>query len=65
MTKEIKYEEAMRQLESIVTKMENGDLDLDEMGEQLKKAQQLVKLLKAKLTKTDQEIRKIFEGDEK
>jgi exodeoxyribonuclease VII small subunit len=65
MTKEIKYEEAMRQLESIVTKMENGDLDLDEMGEQLKKAQQLVKLLKAKLTKTDQEIRKIFEEDEK
>lgn len=65
MTKEIKYEEAMHQLESIVTKMENGDLDLDEMGEQLKKAQQLVKLLKAKLTKTDQEIRKIFEEDEK
>ncbi|HCN54409.1 MAG: exodeoxyribonuclease VII small subunit [Prevotella sp.] len=65
MTKEIKYEEAMRQLESIVNKMENGDLDIDEMGEQLKKAQQLVKLLKAKLIKTDQEIQKILDEDEK
>ena len=65
MTKEIKYEEAMRQLESIVNKMENGDLDIDEMGEQLKKAQQLVKLLKAKLTKTDQEIQKILDEDDK
>lgn len=65
MTKEIKYEEAMRQLESIVNKMENGDLDIDEMGEQLKKAQQLVKLLKAKLIKTDQEIQKTLDEDEK
>lgn len=65
MTKEIKYEEAMRQIESIVNKMENGDLDIDEMGEQLKKAQQLVKLLKAKLIKTDQEIQKILDEDEK
>ena len=55
----------MRQLESIVNKMENGDLDIDEMGEQLKKAQQLVKLLKAKLIKTDQEIQKILDEDEK
>ena len=40
--------------------MENNELDLDTMSEELKKAQQLIKLCKDKLTKTDQEIRKII-----
>ncbi len=57
---ELKYEEAMATLEQIVARMENNELDLDTMSEQLKKAQRLIKLCKDKLTKTDQEIRKIF-----
>jgi exodeoxyribonuclease VII small subunit len=54
----------MRQIEHIVAKMENDELDIDEMGEQLKKAQQLIKLCKAKLTKTEVEIQKILSEDE-
>ena len=57
---ELKYEEAMATLEQIVARMENNELDLDTMSEELKKAQQLIKLCKDKLTKTDQEIRKIL-----
>ena len=57
---ELKYEEAMATLEQIVARMENNELDLDTMSEELKKAQQLIKLCKDKLTKTDQEIRKII-----
>ena len=45
--KDIKYEEAVRQLEKIVDKMESGELDIDSMAAQLKKAQELVKLCKA------------------
>ena len=61
MTKEeLKYEEAMATLEQIVARMENNELDLDTMSEELKKAQQLIKLCKDKLTKTDQEIRKLL-----
>lgn len=56
----MKYEEAMATLEQIVARMENNELDLDTMSEELKKAQQLIKLCKDKLTKTDQEIRKII-----
>ena len=56
----IKYEEAVAQLEAILRKMENNQLDIDSLTEQLKKAQQLVKLCKAKLTKTDAEIQKIL-----
>ena len=58
--KDLKYEEAMATLEQIVARMENNELDLDTMSEELKKAQQLIKLSKDKLTKTDQEIRKLL-----
>ena len=58
--KDLKYEEAMATLEQIVARMENNELDLHTMGEELKKAQQLIKLCKDKLTKTDQEIRKLL-----
>ena len=56
----MKYEEAMATLEQIVAHMENNELDLDTMSEELKKTKQLIKLCKDKLTKTDQEIRKLL-----
>ncbi len=56
----INYEEAVRQLEAIVDKMENGEMDLESMTTQLKKAQELIKLCKNKLTKTDAEIEKLI-----
>lgn len=57
--KTIKYEDAIRQLEDIVEKLENNELDIDEMPEALKRAQQLLKLCRDRLTKTDEEIQKI------
>jgi exodeoxyribonuclease VII small subunit len=65
MKKEMKYEEAVKTLEDIVKKMENGEMDIDMMSEQLKTAQQLAKLCKDKLTKTDDEIKKILDGENK
>ncbi len=62
MAKETKYEDAIRQLEDIVTKLENNELEIDEMPSQLKKAQELIKLCKDKLTQTDAEIKKITES---
>ncbi len=56
----MKYEEAMAQLEDIVRKLENEELGLDEMGKQLKTAQKLIKLCKARLTETDEEIQKLL-----
>lgn len=61
--KEIKYEEAVAQLEEIVDKMENDELDIDQLSDQLKRAKELVKLCKDKLTKTDEEIRKLLNED--
>lgn len=59
--KEIKYEEAVYKLETIVDKMERGELDIDSMAAQLKEAQELVKLCKQKLKRTDNEIQKLLE----
>lgn len=63
MAKEFKYEAAMMQLEEIVKKMENGDLDVDSLCEQLKVAQKLIKQCNDKLTKTDEEIKKILDKE--
>ena len=63
MEKNINYEQAMKELESIVAKMENDELDLDMMAKQLKRAQTLIKLCRDKLTKTDEEIKKILAAE--
>lgn len=60
MKQNIKYEDAVRRLEDIVTRMENNELDIDMLSEQLKTAQQLIKLCKDKLIKTDAEIKKLL-----
>ncbi|MBQ9187473.1 MAG: exodeoxyribonuclease VII small subunit [Prevotella sp.] len=54
-----KYEEALRQLEDIVRKMEANEFDIDELAVQLKTAQRLIKLCQDKLTKTEADIQKI------
>ena len=61
--KEIKYEEAVALLGEIVDKMENDELDIDQLSDQLKRAKELVKLCKDKLTKTDEEIKKLLSED--
>ena len=60
MKEEPNYEEAYQELQTIVRHMENDDLDIDQLAVQLKRAQQLIKLCKEKLTKTDEEIKKIL-----
>lgn len=63
MANEPKYEDAIKQLESIVEKLENNELDIDELSKQLKTAQRLIKLCKDRLTKTDAEIQKILSAE--
>ena len=58
MNEELKYEEAMAQLEAIVRKMEFNGLDRDEIAAQLKTAQRLIKFYRDKLTKTESELLK-------
>jgi exodeoxyribonuclease VII small subunit len=56
MSESIKYEETLAQLEAIVRKMENNEYTIDELTVQLKTAQQLIKICREKLTKTEAEL---------
>lgn len=55
------YEKAFAELQTIVRRMESDELDIDQLTTQLKRAQELIKLCKDKLTKTDEEIKKILQ----
>ena len=59
----MKYEESIKELESIVRRMENDELDIDTLATHLKRAQTLIKSCRDKLTKTDEEIKSILAGD--
>jgi exodeoxyribonuclease VII small subunit len=59
--KKVNYEAAVSRLEEIVRKMESDELDIDQLAAQLKEAQTLIKLCKDKLTKTDEEIKKLLQ----
>ena len=63
MKEELKYEQALAELQAIVRRMENDEMDIDQMSEQLKRAQELIKFCKDKLTKTDEEIKKILAAE--
>lgn len=58
------YEKALAELEVIARKMESGGYDIDQLADQLKRAQALIKLCRDKLTKTDAEIKKILDAEE-
>jgi len=56
----VNYEAAVRRLEEIVKKLENDELDVDQMSVQLKEAQQLISQCKDRLTKVDADIKAIL-----
>jgi exodeoxyribonuclease VII small subunit len=65
MNEELKYEAAFAELQAIVRRMENDELDIDQISEQLKRAQELIKFCKNKLSQTEEDIKKILaEGKE-
>jgi len=58
--KKITFNEAMQELEMILDQLEKGELDVDELSGKVKKASVLIKLCKARLKATDEEIDKIL-----
>ena len=50
---EMKYEQAVRELEQIVERMENDELDIDQLSEQLKRARNAYGGLKPPLVSAD------------
>ncbi|HYW94001.1 MAG TPA: exodeoxyribonuclease VII small subunit [Bacteroidales bacterium] len=61
--KEMKYAEAVGEIESILRQLENGDLDVDELAERVKRVTYLIKLCKTKLQNTEESVNKILGED--
>lgn len=60
--KEKSYTEAVQELQEILDKLEAGDMEVDVLTEEIKRASTLLKLCKDKLYKTDTEIKKILDN---
>lgn len=56
--KEKTYNEAITELKAILAKIENEEMDVDNLSEEVKKASELISLCKTKLFKADEELQK-------
>lgn len=54
------YQQAMDELDAIVSQIENDELSIDELSSKIKKASELITFCKNKLRKTDEEVEKIL-----
>ena len=59
MKKEAKFEDQIKELESIINELENGEVDLDTSIEKYTKAMSLVKSCDEKLKKIDEQVSKL------
>ncbi len=60
MSKDIKYTEAFDELKQIVADIEDGEISVDELSIKVKRASELIKLCKAKLTSTEEDVNQIL-----
>ncbi len=59
-SKTISYKGAVAEIEVILEKIENEELDVDDLTEKVKRVSSLIKLCKEKLHNTEQEVEKIL-----
>jgi exodeoxyribonuclease VII small subunit len=60
MIEKINYTEAFNELQMIVSEIEQGEISVDELSEKVKRAAQLIKICKTKLTTTEEDVNKIL-----
>ena len=58
--KTISYADSMAEVEDILEKIENEELDVDELAEKVKRVSVLLKTCKDKLTKTNEQVEQIL-----
>ena len=58
------YEQAMKRLEEIVSRIDSNELDIDSLGVNFEEnAQELIKFCRDKLYKADEEIKKMLDNN--
>jgi len=62
MNKTITYADAIVELETIVSEIENASIGVDELSEKVKRAAELIKFCRSKLTSTEKEVNSILKN---
>ena len=55
------YSQAIERLEKIVRQIDSNELEIDELSEKIKEANEIIDFCTGKLTKADQEIEKLLQ----
>ena len=58
--KEFSFDDAVTEIEDILRNLENGELDIDKLSVEVKRASELIKQCQKKLKSTEDEINSIF-----
>lgn len=56
----VTYKKAIEEIEAILKKIETQDLDVDDLGNKLKRVNELVRICKKKLHTAEKEVEKIL-----
>jgi exodeoxyribonuclease VII small subunit len=60
MKTEMNYTEAFEELQEIIAEIETGEISVDELSKKVKRAGELIKVCKQKLTATEGDVKKIL-----
>lgn len=60
--KKMSFGEAVGEVETILADLERDNVDIDHLGEQVKRAVELIQVCREKLEKTDGEVRELVSG---
>ncbi|MBL0741231.1 exodeoxyribonuclease VII small subunit [Chryseolinea lacunae] len=67
MSDQTNYTKAFEELQTIVTEIESGEISVDELSDKVKRATELIRICKTKLTTTEENVNQILrdlEGEE-
>jgi len=67
MEEKISYSKSLDELQKILTDLESENVEIDKLAEKVKRATELIKMLRSKLKKTEVEIKEIvkeFESEQ-
>ncbi len=59
--KQIKYEEAIAQIDDILKKIRSGEISVDELSAEVKRATELITICRERLHKAEAEVKSIIE----
>lgn len=61
---EVKYSKAIEELEKILERIQNEEIDIDDLAKEIKRATELIKLCKEKIEKTELEVKEVIKSFE-